>query len=97
MKRKDIENRLRNEAAQFTPDPLDSIKITARSENLLPYDSEVYSQGNTAVIGRSKRKTIRLFAAFAAVVVCLVLILSFALNFDIVLPNNLTLDTAPIP
>ena len=34
MKRKDIENRLRNEAAQFTPDPLDSIKITARSENL---------------------------------------------------------------
>ncbi len=85
MKRKDIENRLRNEAAQFTPDPLDSIKITARSENLLPYDSEgnseVYSQGNTAVIGRSKRKTIRLFAAFAAVVVCLVLILSFALNF----------------
>ena len=61
MKRKDIEKKLKIEAEQFVPDPLDKIKMAARAENLLPYDSElnseVYSQGNTAIMAKSRRHT----------------------------------------
>ena len=85
MKRKDIEKKLKIEAEQFIPDPLDKIKMAARAENLLPYDSErnseVYSQGNTAVMAKSKRKAIWSFTAFASIIVCFILILSFTLNF----------------
>ena len=85
MKRKDIEKKLKIEAEQFIPDPLDKIKMAARAENLLPYDSErnseVYSQGNTAVMAKSKRKAIWSFTAFASIIVCFILILSFMLNF----------------
>ena len=85
MKRKDIEKKLKIEAEQFIPDPLDKIKMAARAENLLPYDSErnseVYSQGNTAVMTKSKRKAIWSFTAFASIIVCFILILSVTLNF----------------
>lgn len=85
MKRKDIEKKLKIEAEQFIPDPLDKIKMAARAENLLPYDSErnseVYSQGNTAVMAKSKRKAIWPFTAFASIIVCFILILSVTLNF----------------
>ena len=85
MKRKDIEKKLKIEAEQFIPDPLDKIKMAARAENLLPYDSErnpeVYSQGNTAVMAKSKRKAIWSFTAFASIIVCFILILSVTLNF----------------
>ena len=94
MKRKDIEKKLKIEAEQFIPDPLDKIKMAARAENLLPYDSErnseVYSQGNTAVIAKSKRKAIWSFTAFASIIVCFVLILSFTLNFGRNKPFNPT-------
>ena len=85
MKRINIEKELKKEAERFTPDPLDKIKIQARTENLLPYesdrDSAIYNRGNTAVIAKNKSKTARLIAA-AAVVVCLILILSFTLNIN---------------
>ena len=85
MKRKDIEKKIKIEAEQFIPDPLDKIKMAARAENLLPYDSErnseVYSQGNTAVMAKSKRKAIWSFTAFASIIVCFILILSVTLNF----------------
>ena len=94
MKQKDIEKRLKNEAKQFAPDPLEKIKMAARAENLLPYDSEhnseVYSQGNTAVMAKSKRKTIWSFTAFASIIVCFILILSFTLNFGRNKPFNPT-------
>ena len=94
MKRKDIEKKLKIEAEQFIPDPLDKIKMAARAENLLPYDSErnseVYSQGNTAVMAKSKRKAIWSFTAFASIIVCFVLILSFTLNFGRNKPFNPT-------
>ena len=94
MKRKDIEKKLKIEAEQFTPDPLDKIKMAARAENLLPYDSElnseVYSQGNTAVMAKSKRKAIWPFTAFASIIVCFILILSFTLNFGRNKPFNPT-------
>ena len=92
MKRKDIEKKLKIEADQFIPDPLDKIKMAARAENLLPYDSElnseVYSQGNTAVMAKSKRKVIWPFTAFASIIVCFILILSFTLNFGRNKPFN---------
>ena len=82
MKRINIEKELKKEAERFTPDPLDKIKIQARTENLLPYesdrDSAIYNHGNTAVIAKNKSKTARLIAA-AAIVLCLILILSFTL------------------
>ena len=85
MKRINIEKELKKEAERFTPDPLDKIKIQARTENLLPYesdrDSAIYNRGNTAVIAKNKSKTARLIAV-AAVVVCLILILSFTLNIN---------------
>ena len=85
MKRINIEKELKKEAERFTPDPLDKIKIQARTENLLPYesdrDSAIYNHGNTAVIAKNKSKTARLIAV-AAVVVCLILILSFTLNIN---------------
>ena len=94
MKQKDIEKRLKNEAVQFAPDPLDKIKTAARAENLLPYDcernSEVYGQGNTAVIAKSKRKTVWLFTAITSVIVCFILILSFTLTFGRNKPFNPT-------
>ena len=94
MKRIDIEKELKKESDRFAPDPLDKIKTAARAENLLPYDteqnSEVYTQGNTAVIAKNKRKTIWLFTAFASVVVCLILILSFTLPFGRNKPFNPT-------
>ena len=94
MKQKNIEKRLKNEAKQFAPDPLEKIKMAARAENLLPYDSEhnseVYSQGNTAVMAKSKRKTIWSFTAFASIIVCFILILSFTLNFGRNKPFNPT-------
>ena len=94
MKRKDIEKKLKIEAEQFIPDPLDKIKMAARAENLLPYDSErnseVYSQGNTAVMAKSKRKAIWPFTAFASIIVCFILILSFTLNFGRNKPFNPT-------
>ena len=94
MKQKDIEKKLKNEAEQFAPDPLDKIKTAARAENLLPYDSEhnseVYSQGNTAVMAKSKRKTIWLFTAITSIIVCFILILSFTLNFGRNKPFNPT-------
>ena len=40
MKQKDIEKRLKNEAEQFVPDPLEKIKTAAWAENLLPNDSD---------------------------------------------------------
>ena len=92
MKRKDIEKKLKIEAEQFMPDPLDKIKMAARAENLLPYDSElnseVYSQGNTAVMAKSKRKAVWPFTAFASIIVCFILILSFTLNFGRNKPFN---------
>ena len=92
MKRKDIEKKLKIEAEQFIPDPLDKIKMAARAENLLPYDSElnseVYSQGNTAVMAKSKRKAVWPFTAFASIIVCFILILSFTLNFGRNKPFN---------
>ena len=92
MKRKDIEKKLKIEAEQFIPDPLDKIKMAARAENLLPYDSElnseVYSQGNTAVMAKSKREAIWPFTAFASIIVCFILILSFTLNFGRNKPFN---------
>ena len=92
MKRKDIEKKLKIEADQFIPDPLDKIKMAARAENLLPYDSElnseVYSQGNTAVMAKSKRKAVWPFTAFASIIVCFILILSFTLNFGRNKPFN---------
>ena len=85
MKRINIEKELKKEAERFTPDPLDKIKIQARTENLLPYesdrDSAIYNRGNTAVIAKNKSKTARLIAA-AAIVLCLILILSFTLIID---------------
>ena len=85
MKRINIEKELKKEAERFTPDPLDKIKIQARTENLLPYesdrDSSIYNRGNTAVIAKNKSKTARLIAA-AAIVLCLILILSFTLIID---------------
>ncbi len=85
MKQKDIKKRLKKEADQFAPDPLDKIKMAARADYLLPYDSErcskEYNQGNTAVIAKSKRKTIWLFTAFMSMIVCFILILSFTLYF----------------
>ena len=94
MKRIDIEKELKKESDRFAPDPLDKIKTAARAENLLPYDteqnSEVYTQGNTAVIAKNKRKTIWLFTAFASVVVCLILILSFSLPLGMNKPINTT-------
>ena len=94
MKRKDIEKKLKIEAEQFIPDPLDKIKMAARAENLLPYDSEinseVYSQGNTAVMAKSKRKAVWPFTAFASIIVCFILILSFTLNFGRNKPFNPT-------
>ena len=94
MKRKDIEKKLKIEAEQFMPDPLDKIKMAARAEKLLPYDSElnseVYSQGNTAVMAKSKRKAIWPFTAFASIIVCFILILSFTLNFGRNKPFNPT-------
>ena len=94
MKQKNIEKRLKNEAKQFAPDPLEKIKMAARAENLLPYDSEhnseVYSQGKTAVMAKSKRKTIWSFTAFASIIVCFILILSFTLNFGRNKPFNPT-------
>ena len=85
MKRINIEKELKKEAERFTPDPLDKIKIQARTENLLPYesdrDSAIYNHGNTAVIAKNKSKTARLIAA-AAIVLCLILILSFTLNIN---------------
>ena len=92
MKRKDIEKKLKTEAEQFIPDPLDKIKMAARAENLLPYDSElnseVYSQGNTAVMAKSKRKAVCPFTAFTSIIVCFILILSFTLNFGRNKPFN---------
>ncbi len=88
MKRRDVERELKNEAERFTPDPLDKIKIAAREEKLLPYDAEVYGQGNAAVIGKNKRKIIWLLTAFASVIVCLILILSFTLNSGRDKPSN---------
>ena len=94
MKQKDIEKRLKNEAKQFAPDPLDKIKAAARAENLLPHDSErnseVYSQGNTVVMAKSKGKIIGVFTAITSVVVCCALILSFTLNFGRNKPYNPT-------
>ena len=93
MKR-NIEKELKKESDRFSPDPIDKIKTAARAENLLPYDieqnSEVSTQGNTAVIAKNKRKTIWLFTAFASVVVCLILILSFTLPFGRNKPFNPT-------
>ncbi len=84
MKQKDIEKRLKNEAEQFVPDPLEKIKTAAWAENLLPNDSdrnlELYCQGNTAVAAKSKRKTVLLFGVITSIIVCFVLILSFTLN-----------------
>ena len=94
MKRKDIEKKLKIEAEQFMPDPLDKIKMAARAEKLLPYDSElnseVYSQGNTAVMAKRKQKAIWSFTAFASIFVCFILILSFTLNFGTNNPLNPT-------
>ena len=94
MKQKDIEKRLKNEAKQFAPDPLEKIKMAARAENLLPYDSEhnseVYSQGNTAVMAKSKQKAIWLFPSITSIIVCIILILSFTLNFGRNKPFNPT-------
>ncbi len=84
MKQKDIEKRLKNEAEQFVPDPLEKIKTAAWTENLLPNDSdrnlELYCQGNTAVAAKSKRKPFLLFGVITSIIVCFVLILSFTLN-----------------
>ena len=103
MKRKDIEKKLKIEAEQFIPDPLDKIKMAARAENLLPYDSElnseVYSQGNTAVMAKSKRKAVWPFTAFASIIVCFILILSFTLNFGRnkpFNPNRITLSAEDV-
>ena len=94
MKQKDIEKKLKNEAEQFAPDPLDKIKAAARAENLLPYvserNSEVYSQGNTAVTAKSKRKTIWLFTVITSAIVCFILITSFILYFGRNKPFNPT-------
>ena len=94
MKRIDIEKKLKKESGRFAPDPIVKIKTMARAENLLPCDSErnseVYSQGNTAVIAKNKRKTIWLFTAVASVVVCLILILTFTLPFRKNKPFNPT-------
>ena len=91
MKQKDIEKKLKTEAEQFAPDLLDKIKSAARGENLLPYvsenNSEEYSQGNTAVMAKSKRKAIGWFSC-VAVIVCLVLILSFIFYFGRNKPFN---------
>ena len=85
MKRINIEKELKKEAERFTPDPLDKIKVRARTENLLPYESErdssIYNRGNTAVIAKSRRNTARLITV-AAIVLCLILILSFTLNIN---------------
>ena len=103
MKRKDIEKKLKIEAEQFVPDPLDKIKMAARAEKLLPYDSElnseVYSQGNTAVMAKSKRKAIWSFTAFASIFVCFILILSFTLNFEMntsLNPTQINLSTEDV-
>ncbi len=83
MKQIDIKRELKKESDRFAPDPIVKIKTAARAENLLPYDaqqnSEVYTQGNSAVIAKNKRKTIWLFTVFASVIGCLILILSLTL------------------
>ncbi|MDE6001833.1 MAG: hypothetical protein K2G96_05930, partial [Clostridia bacterium] len=83
MKRKYIEKELKTEAERCAPYSLDEIKRAARAENLLPHeseqDSEIYQQGNTVVKAKIQRKTLGLIAVFAAVIVCLILILSFTL------------------
>ena len=80
MKQKDIKKRLKKEAEQFASDPLDKIKLAARADYLLPYDSDrclkEYSQGDTVVMAKSKRKTIWLFTAFTSIIVCFILIFS---------------------
>ncbi len=99
MKRINIEKELKNEAERFTPNPLDKIKMAARAENLLPnvdeQTSEVYNQGNTAVIAKNKRKTVWLVTAFASVIACLILILSLTLPFGMnpYNPTHLNLST----
>ena len=85
MKQKDIEKKIKNESDRYTPNLLDKIKTAARSENLLPYDSDlnlkVAEQGNTAVIAKNKRKAVWMFSAFASCILCLILVLTIVLNF----------------
>ena len=79
-----LQKRLKAEADEFTPDPLEKIKCAAREENLLPAD-EAYRQGNTAV--KVKRTAATLLTAFAAFALCLALILTFILNKSPVVPD----------
>ena len=94
MKQKDIRKRIKNEARQFTPDPLDRIKTAARAENLLPHDPEqnsaVYNRGNTAAMAKNKRGIVWLLTVFVAIAVCLALILPFTLHFGIDDPFDFT-------
>ena len=99
MKRKDIKNQLKRETKGFVPDPLDKIKRAAREENLLPDDSrrnsETYSQGNTAVMAKVKRKAVWSFAAVTSLVVCFTFIWSFVFKPDKnkpLEPANITLS-----
>ena len=94
MKQKDIRKKIKNEARQFMPDPLDRIKTAARAENLLPRDLEqnsaVYNRGNTAAIVKNKRGIVWLLTAFVAIAVCLALILPFTLHLDTDEPFDFT-------
>lgn len=78
MKRLNIEKKLKAESDEFSPDPLDKIKLAAYAENLLSKECERNANVkiSKAVKTKVKRKTVGFITAFGAVAACLFLILT---------------------
>ncbi len=96
MKKVNIRKQLKAEAELHVPDPIDKIKLSAQSENLLPEVDAVCAQGNTAV--KLKQRTIGLAASLAACAACCTLILTFILHSSETpaIPSRVTLSTNDI-
>lgn len=75
------------------PDPIEKIKLSAQSENLLPESDAVSAQGNTAV--KLRQRTIGLVTSLAACAACCVFILTFILRSGEApaIPSRVTLST----
>jgi len=98
MKRSDLEKQFKQEAQEHTPRIYDKILSSARSEGLLPTEpqsAEIHSQGDTAVLSRSKKRNVGVITIVAAILACIAIILPFLLKFlnkSPVIPNGITLS-----
>jgi len=88
MKRRDIEKQLKKEAREHTPEVYDRIVYSAKSKGLLSEETEsaeIYSQGNTAVVAKSrKRLTVSAVTLFIVIVACLAITLPLVLKTPVI-------------